>query len=41
MNQHQVTTDVLIDLSKGIDKVDHKILRDKLAKCTVAGSDHI
>jgi len=35
MDKQQVTTDVLVDLSKAFDKVDHKILLDKMTKCGI------
>jgi len=31
----RATTDVLADLSKAFDKVDHKILLDKMTKCGI------
>jgi len=35
MDKQQVTTDVLVDLSKAFDKKDHKILLDKMTKCSI------
>jgi len=35
MDKTQVTTDVLVDLSKAFDKVDRKILLDKMTKCGI------
>jgi len=35
MDKQQVTTDVLVDLSKAFAKVDHKILLDKVTKCGI------
>jgi len=31
----QVTTDILVDRSKAFDKVDHKILLDKMTECGI------
>jgi len=35
MENQQVTTDVLVDLSKAFDKADHRILLDKMTKCGI------
>ena len=35
MDKQQVTTDVLVDLSKAFNKVDHKILLNKMTKCGI------
>jgi len=37
MDKQQVTTEVLVDLSKVFDKVDHRILLDKMTKCGIYG----